>query len=198
MSEPRRRRQVQGQFSVVSDDCEIGKGALIWNLVYIGKGVKIGAGVSIGSLVHISDSAVIGDGTLIEGSVHISRYSVIGKDCFIGPNAALTSDPFPPVRRKTGVAAWAGPVLEDNVIVGANAVVRAGVRIGHGSVIGMGAVVLKDVPPEVVVVGSPARIIYTRADYNRRQREWVEATESASSAEVGADMLEMVSALERR
>jgi acetyltransferase-like isoleucine patch superfamily enzyme len=191
-----RRPQVRGQFSVVSGDCEIGDGAVIWNLVYVGKGVKIGAGVTIGSLAHISDSVIIGDGTLVEGSAHISRYSVIGKDCFIGPNAMLTSDPFPPVRRKTGITAWAGPIVEDDVIIGANAVVRAGVRIGQGAVIGMGAVVTKDVPPQVVVAGSPARVVYTRADYDRRQLEWAASAQGASDDEAG--MRDLAMALGRR
>lgn len=169
--------QVMGQFSVVSEDCEIGEGSQIWNLVYIARNVKIGSRVTIGSLAHISEGAVIGDRTQIEGSVHISRYSIVGNDCFIGPNVVLTSDPFPPVRRKTGVAAWASPVVEDDVVIGSNAVIRAGITIGCRSVVGMGAVVVRDVPPESVVIGSPARVVYTRAEYDRKQLEWVQEVE---------------------
>jgi acetyltransferase-like isoleucine patch superfamily enzyme len=185
VSQDKQITQVRGQFSIVSEDCEIGDGSCIWNFVYIAKGVKIGAGVTIGSMAHISDGSVIGDRTQVEGSAHISRYSVIGKDCFIGPNATLTSDPFPPVRRSTGVAAWASPVLEDGVIIGANAVIRAGVTIGHRSVVGMGAVVVKDVPPESVVVGSPARFVYPRSEYDRKQEDWARAAGDSALSRIG-------------
>jgi acetyltransferase-like isoleucine patch superfamily enzyme len=50
-------------------------------------------------------------------------------------------------------------IIEDDVVIGANAVVLEGVRVGKGAVVGAGAVVTKDVPPGVVVVGNPAKII---------------------------------------
>ena len=50
-------------------------------------------------------------------------------------------------------------VLEDDVLIGANAVVLEGVRVGRGAVVAAGAVVISDVPPETVVAGIPARII---------------------------------------
>lgn len=51
------------------------------------------------------------------------------------------------------------PVLEDLVVVGANAVIIGGLTVGAGAQIGAGAVVTRDVPPGAVVVGNPARII---------------------------------------
>lgn len=53
----------------------------------------------------------------------------------------------------------AGPILEDDVQVGANAIIIGPIKIGRGSIVGAGAVVIKDVPPFVTVVGNPARII---------------------------------------
>jgi len=50
-------------------------------------------------------------------------------------------------------------IVEDNVLVGANAVVLEGVRIGKGAVVAAGAIVTEDVAPGVVVAGSPARVI---------------------------------------
>lgn len=50
-------------------------------------------------------------------------------------------------------------VVEDGVLVGANAVVIEGVRIGAGAVVAAGAVVTENVPPNAVVAGTPARII---------------------------------------
>lgn len=50
-------------------------------------------------------------------------------------------------------------IIEDDVVVGANAVVLEGVRIGKGSVVAAGAIVTENVPEGVVVAGTPARII---------------------------------------
>ena len=171
MIEPGHIAQSRGQFLVVGEDCDIGDGVTIGNLVYIGKRVKIGCDVMVGSLVHLSDDCVIGNGSQIGGSTFLSPASVIGERCVIGPGATLTNDRFPPVRRKTGIAAWAGVVLEDEAVLGAGAAVLSGVTIGRGSVVGIGSVVLENVPPEMVVSGSPAKVICSRAEYERRVLE---------------------------
>jgi acetyltransferase-like isoleucine patch superfamily enzyme len=163
--------QSKSQFVVVGEGCKIDVSVVIGNLVYIGKRVKIGCNVTIGSLVHISDDTVIGDDTHIAGSAYLSPASVIGRRCIVGPGATLTNDRLPPVRRTTGVAAWDGVALEDDVVLGARTAVLSGVTIGQAAVVGMGAVVLKDVPPGMVVTGSPARIVCSRVEYERRQLE---------------------------
>jgi galactoside O-acetyltransferase len=50
-------------------------------------------------------------------------------------------------------------VIEDKVWIGSNAVVLPGVRIGYGSVVGAGSVVSRDIPPMVITVGVPARVL---------------------------------------
>ena len=76
---------------------------------------------------------------------------LVGADCHIGAGAVLAGVLEPPS---------AAPVaLEDNVLVGANAVVLEGCRVGQGSVVAAGAVVTADVAPMVVVAGQPARVI---------------------------------------
>ena len=86
---------------------------------------------------------------------------VIGDDVQIGPNVQLLT-PTHPVEPEPRRAKWeaAEPItIGDNVWLGGGAVVLAGVTIGDNSVVGAGAVVTKDVPPNVVVVGSPARVV---------------------------------------
>ncbi|MDU1686161.1 MAG: DapH/DapD/GlmU-related protein, partial [Clostridium perfringens] len=50
-------------------------------------------------------------------------------------------------------------IIEDDVLIGANAVILEGVKIGKGSVVAAGSVVVEDVPAGVVVAGTPAKII---------------------------------------
>jgi UDP-2-acetamido-3-amino-2,3-dideoxy-glucuronate N-acetyltransferase len=65
-----------------------------------------------------------------------------------------------------------GVIVEDGAIIAARAVIKPGVTIGKNAVVGMGAVVTKDVPPETVVLGNPARVKYTREEYNKKKSEW--------------------------
>lgn len=85
----------------------------------------------------------------------------IGEDVQIGPHVQLltATHPLPPEPRR---AKWerAEPiVIEDNVWLGGGVIVCPGVTVGRNSVVGAGSVVTKDVPPDVLAVGSPARVV---------------------------------------
>ena len=69
--------------------------------------------------------------------------------------------------------------IEDEAIIGTGAIINAGVVIGRRAVVGMGSLVVSDVPAETVVMGSPARPIYKREEYDKRQQEWVEKFEGS-------------------
>ena len=150
----------------VAPDAKLGKNVRIWNFSYVGSRTRIGDNVKIGSLAHIDYDVRIGSGTRIEGGVYIPPLSRIGKNVFIGPAAVLTNDPYPPSKRMIGVT------IEDNAVIGGRAVIRAGVTVGKGSVVAMGAVVTKDVPPGKVVMGIPARVVYTRRKFDAKMRAW--------------------------
>ncbi|WP_153535130.1 sugar O-acetyltransferase [Actinomadura macrotermitis] len=85
----------------------------------------------------------------------------IGADVQIGPNVQLLTPthPLDPEQRRAKLEAAEPIVIEDNVWLGGGAIVLAGVTIGADSVIGAGAVVTRDVPPGVVAVGTPAKVI---------------------------------------
>jgi acetyltransferase-like isoleucine patch superfamily enzyme len=150
----------------ISETAKIGKNVKIWHFSYVGNNSEIGDNVSIGSLVHIDYNVKIGDNTRIEGSVYIPPLTTIGKNVFIGPCAAFTNDPYPMSPKMTGV------VVEDGVIIGGRAVFKAGVTVGKNSVIAMGAVVTKDVPPNVVVMGHPASVRYSTEEYDLKKKKW--------------------------
>ncbi len=150
----------------VAPDAKLGKNVRIWHFSYVGSGTRIGDNVSIGSLAHVDYDVVIGANTRIEGSVYIPPKTRIGKNVFIGPAAVITNDPYPMSKKMIGVT------IEDGAVIGGGSVIKAGVTVGKDSVVAMGAVVTKDVPPSVVVLGFPARVIYTRKEYEAKRREW--------------------------
>jgi acetyltransferase-like isoleucine patch superfamily enzyme len=150
----------------VAADAKIGKNVKIWHFAMVGSKTVIGNNVKIGSLAHVDYDVRVGSGTKIEGLVYIPPLSRIGKNVFIGPAAVLTNDPYPPSKRMVGVT------IEDNAVIGARAVIKAGVTVGRGSVVAMGAVVTKDVPPGKVVMGVPARVAYSRKEFDAKMKEW--------------------------
>lgn len=89
----------------------------------------------------------------------------IGDDVMIGPNVSLitSSHPLAPSERRDGVIARP-IVIEKNVWIAAGAIVIGGVTIGENSVVAAGAVVTRDVPPDSLVAGNPARVVRSIAE----------------------------------
>lgn len=85
----------------------------------------------------------------------------IGADCQIGPHVQLLTPTHPvePQPRRDKLEAAKPIVIEDNVWLGGGVIVCPGVTIGENSVVGAGAVVTRDVPPNSVAVGNPARVV---------------------------------------
>jgi maltose O-acetyltransferase len=105
----------------------------------------------------------IGDGTFINGGAVILDVGrvAIGADVQIGPNVQLLTPthPLEPALRRTGVEAAEPITIGDNVWLGGGVIVCPGVTIGRDTVVGAGAVVTRDLPPGVLAVGSPARVV---------------------------------------
>jgi 2,3,4,5-tetrahydropyridine-2-carboxylate N-succinyltransferase/tetrahydrodipicolinate N-acetyltransferase len=120
-------------------------GAIIRDGARLGKDCVI----MMGAVINIA--ARIGQGTMIDMNAVLGARAVIGKDCHIGAGAVIAGVLEPPSKKPV--------VIGDKVLVGANAVVLEGVKVGDGSVVAAGAVVVKNVPPGVVVAGVPARVI---------------------------------------
>ena len=125
---------------------------------------SIGSGTNIGALSHIGRDVTIGETCKIQGSVYIADGCIIGNEVFIGPNATLTNDRHPPSGGK-----WSPVVVEDKVVIGANATIVAGVRLCEGCVIGAGSVVTEEVPSEQVWAGNPAKFLMTLEEYESRR-----------------------------
>src|SRR6185437_4206814 len=133
---------------------------------FISEKAKLGKNVKIWHFAYVGNDTEIGDNVKIEGLVYIPPLSRIGKNVFIGPAASLTNDPYPASKKMIGVT------IEDGAVIGSRAVIKAGVKIGKNSVVAMGAVVTKDVPPNCVVVGVPAKVKYSREEYDKKKKKW--------------------------
>ncbi|MDR7116706.1 sugar O-acetyltransferase [Caulobacter sp. BE254] len=89
----------------------------------------------------------------------------IGDAVMIGPNVSLITSghPVAPSRRRDGVVAKP-IVIERNVWIAAGATILGGVTVGENSVVAAGAVVTRDVPPDTLVAGNPARVVRSIAE----------------------------------
>ena len=103
--------------------------------------------------IFIGDEVEIGDNTNIQEFVFIPNGVTIGDNVFIGPHVCFTNDKYPPSKGKY----WAKTLVEDDVVIGANATILPGVILKKGCKVGAGSVVTKDVQEGQVVVGNPAR-----------------------------------------
>ena len=120
-------------------------GAIIREQVKIGKNAVI----MMGAIINIG--AEVGEGSMIDMGAILGGRAIVGNHCHVGGGAVLAGVIEP--------ASATPVVVEDNVLIGANAVVIEGCRIGHDAVIAAGAVVVGDVAPNTVVAGCPARVI---------------------------------------
>ncbi len=135
-------------------------GAFIRDRVSIGKGAVI----MMGAVINIG--AEIGEGTMIDMGAIIGARGTIGKNAHIGAGAVIAGVLEPP--SKTPV------IIEDDVLIGANAVILEGIRVGKGAVVAAGAIVTKDVPAESVVAGSPAKVIKMKDEKTVQKTEILE------------------------
>ena len=156
--------------ATIGNNCTLRDYGIIYSKTILGESVqtghhylvrektKIGSKTLIGSNVIIENECKIGNNVSIQSGVYISTYCMIGDNVFLGPYSVLTNDKYIGYKdpRKRGLE---GVVIEKNASIGANATILPGITFGRNVVVGSGAVVTKDVPPEVVVVGNPARVL---------------------------------------
>lgn len=126
-------------------NARIEPGAVIRDQVEIGEGcvIMMGAMINIGS--------AIGAGTMIDMNAVLGGRATVGKNCHIGAGTVLAGVIEPPSAKPV--------VIEDDVVIGANVVVLEGVTVGKGAIVAAGAIVTKDVAPNTLVAGTPAKVL---------------------------------------
>ena len=138
----------------VVENAEIGENTVIRDYVNI-FGCKIGKNCKIAAFVEIQKDVTIGDRCAIEAFVFIPTGVTIEDEVFIGPHVCFTNDMYP----KAVNPGWkiVPTIVKKGASIGAGSVIRCGITIGEGSLVGAGSVVTKDVPPNTLVVGNPAK-----------------------------------------
>lgn len=126
-------------------DARIEPGAIIRDMVSIGKNAVI----MMGAVINIG--CEIGEGTMVDMNAVLGARAKLGKNVHLGAGAVVAGVLEPPSKSPCEIG--------DNVLIGANTVVLEGVKVGMNSVVAAGSVVVEDIPENVVVAGSPAKII---------------------------------------
>jgi acetyltransferase-like isoleucine patch superfamily enzyme len=155
---------------------ELGDGTIVSTGAIVFAGSQIGARVILGDQscvrerVRVGDDVVLGRGSLIENDTtvgartkiqagaYITAYSTLEEDVFIAPCVVTTNDNYMG-RTERRHELIEGPTIRRGARVGGGAILCPAVEIGEEAFVGAGAVVTKDVPPRMLVVGSPARVL---------------------------------------
>jgi UDP-2-acetamido-3-amino-2,3-dideoxy-glucuronate N-acetyltransferase len=139
---------------IVAFDVEAGEGCIVWPFATIGAQVRLGARCVIGSCCYVGHHSVLGDDVHLNHGTFLPNRSRVGHRVFFGPGVICTDDKHPRANHPDYDAE--PPVIEDDVSIGAGAVILPGLRLGQGCTVGAGAVVTHDIPPGEVWVGLPA------------------------------------------
>ncbi len=147
---------------LVAADVELGDGVVLgpWINLY---GCVIGDDTRIGPFVEIQSGARVGSRVKVSSHTFICSGVTIEDEVFVGHHVVFTNDRHPeactPDGRMRGVGDWTmePTLVERGASIGSNATILCGLTIGARATIGAGAVVTRDVPAGVTVVGNPAR-----------------------------------------
>ena len=148
----------------ISPDVKFGKDVKVFGFVNL-YGCEIGDETKIGTFVEIQKGARIGANVKISSHTFICEGVTIEDRVFIGHNVTFINDAYP---RSTNVDGglqteedWecVPTLIKAGASVGSSATLLCGVTVGENAIIGAGSVVTKDVPPNTIVAGNPARVL---------------------------------------
>lgn len=170
------------------ESVHIGARSRVWAFAHILPGARIGADCNICDGVFVEGDVVVGDRVTVKCGVQLWNGVTLEDDVFVGPNATFTNDIFP--RSRQYPDRFARTIVRRSASIGANATLLPGIEVGAGAMVGAGAVVTRDVPPDAVVAGNPARVIGSAA---KRRKAVQRADEDEAAASVGATLIELPS-----
>jgi UDP-2-acetamido-3-amino-2,3-dideoxy-glucuronate N-acetyltransferase len=151
-------------YQSIAPDVKLGERVRIFRFVNL-YGCEIGDEVKIGTFVEIQKGARIGDRCKISSHSFICEGVNIEQEVFIGHSVTFINDHYPRATAPDGTlktdADWTcqSTLVKRGASIGSGATILGGVTIGENAIIGAGSVVTKDVPPNTIVAGNPARVL---------------------------------------
>jgi acetyltransferase-like isoleucine patch superfamily enzyme len=145
--------------SVFYEGSRFGPGLVTGHHVTVREKFVAGAGLQIGTLCDFQGHATVGDYVRTHSGVQINHGTRIGNFVWLFPHVVLTNDPHPP-----SDGFLAGVTVEDYAVIAAMACVLPGVRIGTRALVAAHSLVTKDVEPDSVVGGVPAKRLASTSD----------------------------------
>lgn len=148
----------------IANDVKIGENVKIFDFVNL-YGCEIGSNSKIGTFVEIQKGAKIGQNCKISSHSFICEGVTIEDNVFVAHGVMFINDIYPRATNPQGAlqteADWKciPTLIKKGASLGSNATILAGVTVGENAIVGAGSVVTKDVPPNTIVAGNPARII---------------------------------------
>ena len=147
----------------IAADVKLGENVKLSKFINL-YGCTIGNNVKIGAFVEIQKNALVGNNCKISSHTFICEGVTIEDDVFIGHGVTFINDIYP--RATTGgklqsEADWKveKTLVKRGASIGSGATILAKITIGENTIIGAGSVVTRDVPPNTIVAGNPARIL---------------------------------------
>lgn len=156
-------------FQRVAVDVKMGRAVRLYGFVNL-YGCEIGDEVKIGTFVEIQKGAKIGNRCKISSHTFICEGVTLEENVFVGHNVTFTNDLYPRATNENGrlqtEADWVciPTLVKRGASIGSGATLLCGITVGENALIGAGSVVTKDVPPNSIVAGNPARVLKSIAN----------------------------------
>ena len=152
------------EYACVAPTVKLGKDVRLGKFINL-YGCEIGDETKIGAFVEIQKNAYIGRRCKISSHTFICEGVTIEDQVFVGHNVAFVNDTFPRATTPAGELQtgddWAveKTLVKKGASIGSGATILSNVTIGERAIVGAGSVVTRDVPPDVIVIGNPARVL---------------------------------------